>query len=260
MRSAIYTGSVFHRRTRPRSHRLRYSVFSLLIDLDEVPVLSRRLRLLRFDRGGLLAFRESDHGSRGEIGLRDWVERRLAAAGIPLTGGRIAVLAYPRMFGYVFNPLSVFFCYGADDTLAAILYEVANTYGERHSYVIAADHAGGRIDQRADKAFFVSPFLPMEGQYRFHIEPPGDRVAISVNLHDDEGLLLAASFTGDRKPLTDARLLALLFRYPLMTLKVMGAIHWEALKLWRKGIRFRPHTSPPAEKIATPPATTRRAA
>jgi DUF1365 family protein len=261
MRSAIFTGTVFHRRLRPRSHSLRYSVFSLLIDLDEIPSLSRRLKLLRFNRGGVLSFRESDHGSRGEISLRDWVERRLEANGISLKGGRIAVLAYPRMFGYVFNPLSVFFCYATDNSLAAILYEVANTYGERHSYVIAVEGTNGRVDQSTDKAFYVSPFLPMEGQYRFQIEPPGDRVGVSVNLHDGEGLLLAASFVGDRKPLTDARLLALLFRYPLMTLKVMGAIHWEALKLWRKGIRFRPHTPAAPQETETPPAaTTRRAA
>lgn len=241
MNSALYTGSVFHRRFRPKEHKLRYSVFSLLIDLDEIPEMSKRLRLLRFNRAGLLSFHEKDHGDGGVTPLRDWVERQLAEAGMPINDGRIAVLAYPRMLGYVFNPLSVFFCYDRDDRLAAILYEVANTYSERHAYVIPVEDEAAVL-QTADKVFYVSPFLPVAGQYEFSIEPPGAKVGVSINLRDADGLVLTASFHGGRKSLTDFILAGVFFRYPLMTLKVMAGIHWEALKLWRKGIRFRRHT------------------
>lgn len=241
MRSGLYAGSVFHRRLRPREHRLRYRVFSLLIDLDEISALSKRLRLLRFDRAGLFSFHAKDHGDGGKTPLRQWVEARLAGAGLDIAGGRIAVLAYPRMLGYVFNPLSVFFCYDRDDRLAAILYEVANTYSERHTYVIPVDGVQGGVRQSADKVFYVSPFLPTEGRYSFAIRPPEEAVGLSIRLRDAEGLLLTASFSGERLELSDRTLAWTFFRYPLMTLKVIAGIHWEAFKLWRKGIRFRAH-------------------
>lgn len=241
MKSGLYTGVVYHRRSRPRVHALRYRVFSLLIDLDEIADMTQRLRLLRFNRGGLFSFHEQDHGD-GSGTLRTWVEDRLRASGAALPGGRIEVLAYPRVLGYVFNPLSVFFCYRADGQLAVILYEVSNTYREKHTYVVPVDGtAGPVIRQEAAKAFHVSPFLPLEGRYSFLIEPPGPHVAIGVNLHDDEGILLATSFKGERKPLTDRTLAAAFLKFPLMTLKVIAGIHWEALRLWRKGIAFRPH-------------------
>ena len=202
--------------------------------------MSKRLKLLRLNRGGLFSFHEKDHGDGGATPLRDWVERHLAKAGMPIVG-RIAVLAYPRVLGYDFNPLSVFFCDDRDDRLMAILYEVANTYSERHTYVIPVED-DATVRQTADKVFYVSPFLPVAGQYEFSIEPPEDEVGVSINLRDTDGLLLTAAFHGDRKPLTDVTLAGVFFRYPLMTLKVMAGIHWEALKLWRKGIRFRKHT------------------
>lgn len=254
MSSGIYSGRVTHTRLRPKQHRLNYGVFSLLIDLDEIPSLARRLRLLRFDRAGILSFRQSDHGEGAAVDLRSWVERKLAEAGIP-GGGRIEILAYPRMFGYVFNPLSVFFCYTPDGRLTAILYEVANTYSERHTYVIPAEETalpgrGKVVRQSADKVFYVSPFLPTAGRYRFRIRPPGNEVGVGITLEDEDGVLLTAAFHGKRQPLTDGRLLRVLLTYPLMTIKVMAGIHWEALKLWRKGIRFRKHL-PATERLGS---------
>ena len=241
MKSGLYFGTVYHRRTRPKAHSLRYRVFSLLVNLDEIPALSKRLRLLRFGRTGILSFSENDHGDGGRTPLRQWVTDKVARLGIDMAGGRIRLLTYPRMFGYVFNPLSVFFCYDSDDRLAAILYEVSNTYGERHTYVIPVSTDAAAPRQTAAKVMYVSPFLPDEGRYRFNITPPADHVGIGIRFDDSDGPLLTASFTGERRELTDRNLAAALIRYPLMTIKVIAAIHWEAFKLWRKGVAFRSH-------------------
>jgi DUF1365 family protein len=243
VRSALYRGIVVHQRMRPRAHRLRYRVFSLLIDLDELPEISKRLRLLGADRRGIFSFRQSDHGARTEgESLRVWVDARLAEAGIAIPGGRVELVCYPRMFGFVFNPLSVFFCRDAAGALVAILYEVANTHGESHTYVIpAAPDGAGVVRQSADKLFYVSPFLPVGGRYRFRIDPPGREVGLVIGLDDAEGLLLTASFRGERTELTDGALLKALFAYPLMTLKVIAGIHWEAFRIWRKGIAYLHH-------------------
>ncbi|MGV8839693.1 MAG: DUF1365 domain-containing protein [Bauldia sp.] len=252
MRSALYRGIVVHQRMRPKAHRLRYRVFSLLVDLDELPAIARRVRLMGVDRGGLFSFRQSDHGARTPgADLRRWVDARLAEAGIAIPGGRVELLCYPRMLGYVFNPLSVFFCRDASGALAAILYEVANTHGETHTYVIPAEpDRGGVVRQSAEKLFYVSPFLPVGGRYRFRIDPPGEDVGLVIGLDDAEGPLLTASFRGGRTELGDGALLRALFAYPLMTLKVIAGIHWQAFRIWRKGIAYL-HHAPAADPRAS---------
>lgn len=232
--SAIYDGVVAHKRLRPRRHRLSYRVFSLLLDLDELPALS--LRLLKINRPGLMSFREADHGDGGK--LRPWVEARLAEAGLA-ADGPIRILCYPRMLGYVFNPLTAYFCHRADGTLAAIIYEVHNTHGERHAYVLPGGE--GVVRHSCDKRFFVSPFMPMDCVYNFTISPPGETVSVGILERDGEGTLLTASFAGTRAPLTDGALARALLAHPLMTLKVTVAIHWEAIRLLLKGLRVYPH-------------------
>ena len=245
MRSAIYTGTVIHTRLRPKRHRLSYRVFSLLLDLEEVETLGSKV--LGVERPGLLGFRASDHGD-GVTPLRQWAGQLLADAGIEWDGGRIELLCYPRMLGFVFNPLTVWFCRSRSGELRGILYEVHNTHGERHTYVLPARLTNGQVQHEAEKQFFVSPFMPAECRYRFRIVPAGDDVVISMIEHDGQGPLLAASFTGERQPLTDRALLGLLLRYPLMTLKVVAGIHWEAIKLLAKGFRIFDHT-PAARRI-----------
>jgi DUF1365 family protein len=249
--SAIYAGRVLHARWRPVRHRLGYRALYLLLDLDELPELSRRLRL--FSTGGfnLFGFRERDHGGGSDRPLRSYVESHLRRAGIEADGGPIRLLAMPRVLGTVFNPLSVYFCHRADGTLAAVLYEVNNTFGERHSYLIpAGTTAGGVLRQSCAKCFYVSPFLDMKLTYHFRVAPPGERASVVVQTHDSEGPILTAVFAGARAPLTDANLCRAFLRHPLLAMQVLGAIHWEALKLWRKGLRVRPRPAPPHQAVS----------
>ena len=249
-RSALYAGGVVHVRTRPVRHRLRYRVFTVLLDLDDLASLAHGLRLFGVNRAAPLSFHERDHGAGETHGLKDWVLKSLKGHGIDTGGGPVSVLCYPRMFGYVFNPISVYFCHAPDGRLAAMLYEVSNTHGERVTYA-AAVTGEGDVRQEARKRMYVSPFIEMGCRYAFRVQRPGPRVAISVSTHDRQGLLLNAVFSGERRALGDGVLAWALLAYPLMTLKVIAAIHWQALRLWLKGVPFLAHrrqaTSPTIE-------------
>lgn len=247
MASGLYRGTVLHRRLHPVRHRLSYRVFSLLLDLDELPDLGRRLRLFAHNRAAPVSFHDRDHGPGDGRPLKPWVEEQLAAAGID-AGGPVRVLAFPRLWGFVFNPLTVYFCHRPDGTLAALLYEVNNTFGQRHSYLIpAAAGEDGVVRQSCGKGFYVSPFMDMDTRYHFRIRPPAERLSIGIHQTGAAGDLLHASLTAERVPLTDRALVAAVLRHPLMTLKVVAGIHWEALRLWRKGLRLRPRPpAPPA--------------
>ena len=242
--SALYVGEVTHRRLRGLEHALRYRVFMLLLDLDEAPMLLDRLRLLARGRFGLMSFDPRDHGDGSDTPLREQVEARLAEAGIE-AGGAVRLLCMPRVLGYGFNPLSVYFCHDPDGALAAILYEVTSTFGDRHSYLIACDADGAEVvRQSANKRLHVSPFLPMGLRYRFTVRPPGPGLQIAIGVDDADGPLLGTAFVGTRRPLTDTALLRAWAGHPLLTWKVIAGIHWEALKLWIKGARY--HRRPPA--------------
>lgn len=247
--SAIYVGEVSHRRLRPRVHALRYRIFMLLLDLDELPALARGLRVFSLGRFNLFGFQERDHGDGSATPLRDQIEAQLDAEDLSIAGGPIRLLCLPRVLGYVFNPLSLYFCHRPDGVLKAIVYEVSSTFGERHSYVIPAEtEEGGPIRQRARKRLHVSPFLDMDMDYAFRIVPPGATTTVAIDAHDAEGPILFASFAGDRRPLTDAGLWGAFFTHPLLTLKVMAGIHWEAVRLVAKGIKLR--GGPPAPVAA----------
>ena len=249
MRSGLYPGLVTHARFKPRAHALRYRIFMLLADLDEAEGLSRRLRLFGFDRAAPFALHTRDHGDGSARSLKAQVEDQLAKAGLPL-GGPVQILCMPRVLGGVFNPLTVYFCHGSDGALSAILYEVNNTFGERHSYLIPASDAGGEVvEQAADKGFYVSPFMDMDLAYAFRIRSPGEAVSVSGEVSDAEGPVLSAAFAGRRRPLSDRALLGAFATHPWMSLGVMAAIHWEALKIWLKGERLRPRPPRPAAPV-----------
>src|SRR3984957_20308075 len=251
LRPTLSPGPVPPRRGRPRPHRLRYRVFWMLLDLDEIDRLPASLRLFSHNRFNALSFFDADHGDGSGRPLRDQVEGHLRAAGLATDGGAIRLFCMPRIFGYGFNPLSVYFCYQRDGSLAALLYEVHNTFRERHSYLIPVDRVAGVagapgavIEQHCRKGFYVSPFMDMDMDYTFRVAVPDQRVMVAIRAADNDGLLLAAALTGERSALTDAALLRALATHPLLTLKVLGAIHWHALRLLLKGLKPRP--LPPA--------------
>ena len=213
--SGLYPGVVSHARLKPRRHKLRYRIFMLLLDLDELAALDRDLKLFSLKRFNLVGFDPDRHGDGSDRPLKAQVEAELAAAGIP-HGGPVRMLAMPQILGTGFNPLTVYYCHCADGALSAILYEVNNTFGERHSYLIPADDAPV-VKQACEKGFYVSPFMDMDLAYSFRIRLPGRTVQVMVDVDDAEGCVLAA-------------------------------IHWEALFIWLKGEKIRPR--PPAPKWA----------
>jgi DUF1365 family protein len=241
--SAIYEGWVMHRRLTPRHHRFKYRVFSLLLDLEELPGLG--LRFFKHNRGGLLSFHDRDHGDGRP--LRVWLDDLLAREGITADGAR-RVLCYPRILGYVFNPLSVWFCHARDGALKAVIYEVHNTYDERHAYVLPVGDDDRLVRHGCAKAFYVSPFLSPDCRYQFRIRPPGADVAVAINEDEAGRPILNASFAGERRALTDGMLAKMLLRYPLMTVKVVVAIHYEAVRLMLKGVRRHRHVAKAAYK------------
>lgn len=247
MRHVVYDGTVMHHRVRPRRHRFTYRVFWTLLDidaLDEMPWLLRR------NRFGMFSFYDRDHGPRDGAPLRTWIETVGAQHGFELAGGRVRLLCFPRVMGYVFNPLSVWFCEDASGELVAVLYEVSNTFGEHHNYLLPV--VDGTIDHTWNKRFFVSPFIDLDATYRFRLTPPGERITVASRLADRDGHLLTAALSGRARPLDTRTLLRLFVTRPLMTLKVMGGIHWEALKLWRKGAPYRSRGAPPADPVSVP--------
>jgi DUF1365 family protein len=248
--SGLYLGRVIHRRFRPRVHKLQYSVFWLVLDLDEIDGLTRRLRTFSRNKFNLFSFFDRDYGDRGGSPLRGQIEAHLASAGIK-GGGRITLLTMPRILGYAFNPLSVFFCHAENGTLAAIFYEVSNTFGERHSYLIRVEDPDARpIRQSVEKSFFVSPFLDMEMSYDFRVEPPAKDVMIGIAGRNAGGPMINALLKADRVDLTDRALLSAFVRFPLLTLKVIGGIHWEAMLLVLKRIGLRRKPEPPLHPVS----------
>jgi DUF1365 family protein len=246
----LYPGKVMHARLMPFGHRFTYRVFSLLIDLDRLGEANALSRLFSVNRRNLVSFHEADHidGKSDASGLRAYAESLVEGAGLPRPA-RIQLLAYPRILGYVFNPLSVYYCYGRNGDLAALIYEVRNTFGERHTYVCPVEpgqtsEAG--IRQERTKIFYVSPFIDLGARYHFRMLPPGDTVRLRILETEGGQPLLSATFAGDARPLKTTVLASLLARLPLMTLKVVAGIHWEALKLWLKGAKFHSRRKPPA--------------
>ena len=238
---ALFSGHTVHERRAPFLHRFRYAINSILIDLDQLDNADRQSALFSCERFNLFSFYSRDHGRRDGSSLKDWVRACLGDASITDSVGRVRLLCSPRVCGYVFNPLSVYFVDNAKGDLSAIIYQVHNTFGESHAYVTPCSNQT-RETHSADKQFHVSPFFGVNGRYQFTIRPPSQRFKLTILKTQDDGPDLLATMTMSKRRL-DTRALVLVFaRHPFSTLKTILAIHWEALKLWIKGARY--HSKP----------------
>jgi DUF1365 family protein len=252
MTAALYVGETTHHRLGAVKHRFRYSLFQVLVDPDRLDQDLRGLKLLRRGRFGLFSLDDRDHGWRDGRPLRGWVETRLAEAGVAATACRIRLLTFPRVLGFVFNPVSLVYVEDAAGNLEAVIYEVNSTFGQTHAYVAPAN-GRGRQRQVADKRLFVSPFYGVDGSYRFDVTPPDDRLDLSIVKTSGGRPDFTATLALRRRPLNDLALLGVFLAMPLMTLKVVAAIHWEALRLFLKGVALAPR--PPSPDVGVSRAT-----
>ncbi len=236
--SCIYTGQVIHKRFKPKEHIFNYKVFSLLIDLSELNKLENELTFFSYNKFNILSFYDIDHGPRDGTSLTSWVKKNLNSNKINFENIKIKLLCYPRVWGYVFNPLSVFFVFDKKSNLISILYEVKNTFGEQHTYIFKINNENQILEHYCNKKFHVSPFIEMDCSYSFKILKPENKLSVVINQNDKEGKLLFASQDGIKKELNNRNLLFSYLSHPLMSFKIIGAIHFEALKLWLKGIKF----------------------
>ena len=236
--SFIYSGEVIHKRFKPKEHSFKYKVFSLLIDLSEIQTIEKKIPFFSYNKINLISFFDKDHGDRDGSSLKVWVEKNLNLLGIDESIIKIKLLCYPRIFGYVFNPLSIFFVYNKNSSLIAILYEVKNTFGEQHTYVFKVDANKKLIKNNCTKKFYVSPFMDLSSEYFFKILDPGNNLSVIIDQRDHEGKLFYASQNGIRSDLSRKNLFFSYLKHPLMTFKIIAAIHFEALRLWIKGINL----------------------
>lgn len=247
--ACLYAGDVMHQRMKPVGHRFRYKVYSLLIDLDRLKETDRLSPLFSVNRANLMSFHESDHlRGAAQTSLRTHIDALLSDAGLDQPAARIELACYPRIFGQVFNPLSVYYAYEARGQLVALVYAVRNTFGEHHTYVCkieAGDITPAGIRQSRSKLFYVSPFIEMEARYNFRMSVPGEQIKWRILQTDVSGPLLSATYNGARKALKTQTILACLLQIPLLPLKIVGGIHYEALRLWLKGVRYVPRPAPP---------------
>jgi DUF1365 family protein len=239
----LYVGRTSHARPDGTS-RFDYGLFSVLLDVD-APACGASM--LSIDKPGLLSFYAKDHGDRSGAPLRGWAERMFAIGGVNLDGGPVRLLAMPRIFGFVFNPISIFFGYGPDNVLRGVLYEVNNTFGETHCYVAAAS-ADGEHHHRAEKRFHVSPFFAVSGAYEFTLKAPAADFALRIVKKQSGAADHVAVWTAKRRPLTNSALIKAWLSAPLLTFWVVGAIHWQALKVWLRGARY--HKKPKLPETA----------
>ena len=237
MNSCIYNGEVTHTRFKPVKHFLKYKTFSILVDLDEINQLDKSIVIFSHNKFNIFSFYDKDHGDRDGGNLKEWVILNMKKFNIKENITNVKILCYPRIFGYVFNPLSIFYCY-EKDKLIAIFYEVKNTFNEQHTYIFKIKNGEG-IVQKCKKKFYVSPFMDMETYYNFKLKNPNDKLSVFIKQTDAEGTILTATQTGEKKEFNFKQLAINFLKYPLMTIKIISSIHYEALLLWKKGAIYR---------------------
>ncbi len=254
IQSGVYAGEVVHQRFAPKPHRLKYSIFQVLLDLDHLDDL-KRLKTFSHNRFNLFGLYDRDHGpdqADTQTPLKDRMAALLAANGLYAPGDRIYLLTMPRVLGFAFNPISLYFVQNTDDIMKAVIYEVNNTFGDRHSYILPVRASDRHIHQHATKRLHVSPFMDTRDMaYDFDLTAPEERFALNIRLmRKSSQKMLFASFVAERRALSDKTLLSLFAGMPLMTLKVVWGIHWEALKIWLKGIGLKPKPPTPKSSVS----------
>ena len=236
--SCIYSGQIIHKRFKPKKHFFSYKTFSLFLDLSEINKLEKKINFFSYNRFNVLSFYDIDHGPRNGNSLTKWVKKTLEKKKININDGKIKLLCYPRFFGYVFNPLSIFYCYDKNSTLKAVLYEVKNTFNEQHTYIFRSKNSSKLIFHKCNKKFYVSPFIEMKTFYNFRLSKPKNNIDILIKQTDIKGPLLIARQTGKKINLNSKNLLYQFLKHPLMSFKVIAAIHFEAFRLWIKGVKL----------------------
>lgn len=242
MNLTLHSGLVAHVRHTPFRHRFTYALWMLSLDIDELA----ETWLFRRNRAGLVSVHDADHGPRDGSPLRPWVEHQLRLAGLDEFAASVRLMAIPRVFGFAFNPISLFFCRNEDGRLGAVIHEVKNTFGDQTAYVLPVQGSAGVIRQGCDKRMHVSPFFDLRGGYRFAFTDPAASSFLMCIRYGNEGISrMTATMRLAPSKLTDGRLLRLLATQPLMPVKVFVAIHWQALRLALRGARYHPMPLPP---------------
>jgi DUF1365 family protein len=238
METCIYKGFVSHRRFKPLRHYFSYKTFSILFDLTELEDLHKKISIFSFNRFNIFSFYNKDHGSRDGNDLTEWVKINLKKYNLNFNVSKIKLLCFPRVFGYVFNPLSIFYCYDGN-VLKVILYEVKNTFNEQHTYIFPVNNSSKIITQQCNKKFYVSPFIKMDTFYNFRLTEPDESIRILIKQTDKIGKVLVACQVGKKQIMSLKQLVINFFIHPMMTFKIMVSIHYEALRLWKKGAIFK---------------------
>jgi uncharacterized protein len=246
---AILRSVTTHVRFAPFVRRFQYRLFQLFLDIDRVEEAARDLRLFSYNRGNIVSFHDRDHGDRTGAPLRPWAENAFATAGIALAGGPIRLVCFPRLFGHVFNPISVFLGYRPDGALAGVIYEVNNTFGHSHAYVAAVDEPN-KATHTAKKLMHVSPFFDIDGAYRFHLRNSAETFSLVIENWVNSRRQHLATLRGRTSALTDAALAGHVLLAPWRVGLVLGAIHWQALWIWLRGAGYRPVPPPPREEFS----------
>ena len=248
---SLYTCDVMHRRHFPQCYRFDYKVFSLFLDIDSYDK-QKPSKLLSFNRWNIFSIFTKDHGARDGSAWRPWIESILNKHQLSNAKHKIKLLCFPRILGYAFNPLSLWYCYGEDNQIYAIICEVRNTFGEHHHYVLHNNNQPyeEKVSAQKKKNFHVSPFINMNAEYQFTISDPKDGLSIVINEYQDGELMLTATQRGTQKQIDTPHLLGLFCFIPLMTFKIMWMIHWQAVKIWLRGGKYHKKPQAPKEEFS----------